>query len=351
MSGGGKGGGGVSLKSRDVNQILNTQQGLSNESAYRQAALNNMNQQTPFGTISYSPTPGTGRYAGFPTRYDVKTTLSPEQQRIYGATAATQGIGAETAQRLATNMWPTLSSPVDLSSLGAVPGLDMQGRDALTDAIMKRMAPDIEADRARSETRLANQGITAGSEAFNDAQRRLEQAINDQRTSAYIGGAGAEQERQLQARQQAISEKLLPRQQGLSELQALLGASPIQMPTAQGTSQTAINPADAASAYGILQGALQGQAGQQNNLMNNLFGLGGSLGGATLLRYSDRRLKSDIVYLCDITTGKGMLPLYAYTINGDREIGFMADEVEGIDPDAVHTIGGYKVVDYGRIMS
>ncbi len=349
MSGGGKGGG-SSLKSKDATQILNQQSGISNEAAYRQALLNNMNQSTPFGTINYSPTPGSASYKGLPTQYNVTTRLSPGEQGIYDTTTGIRQTGANTAQDLLGAIAPKLSHPINLSSLGAVPGMDSAGgRDALTAAIMQRMAPDIEADRARSETRLANQGITAGSEAFNDANRRLEQNINDQRTSAYIGGAGEEQNRQLQARQQAISEKLLRRNQPLSEIMTLLGAAPTQTPSAQGTSQTGIQPANAASAYQMLMGQQQGQQQLQQQLLGGLFGLGGGLGSAAILA-SDRRLKSDIVPLGKVTTGKGALTLYAYTIFGGRTVGFMADEVEAIDPAAVHTIGGYQVVDYGRLL-
>ena len=348
MSSGGKGGG-TSLKSKDARQILQQQQNYNLEDAYRQAQLNNTNQQTPFGTINYSPTPGAATWNGLPTQYTATTTLSPEQQGLYNQSTGVQGTALGLAGKSLSA--PGLSQPFDLSGLGAVPGMDTSGgRDALTAAIMQRMSPDIEADRARSESRLANQGITAGSEAFNDANRRLEQNINDQRTSAYISGAGQEQSRQLQARQQAINEMLMGRNQPISEAQQLAGLYSGQYPQAANASQTGISAPNASSAYGTAQGQ---QQGDPNNLMNNLFGLGGSLGSAALLGFSDRRLKKNIKFLRTVPTAVGELSLYSFNwrLSGAPDTGFMADEVREVDPSAVtENENGYLMVDYDRLL-
>lgn len=347
MSGGGGGkGGGSSMKSKDVRQILGQQQGYDLENAYRQAALNNTNQTTPFGTINYSPTPGAALYNGMPTQYTATTSLSPEQQGLYNQSTGLQGSALGLAGRSLSA--PGLSQPFDLSGLGAVPGMDTSGgRDALTDAIMKRMSPDIEADRARNETRLANQGITAGSEAFNDANRRLEQNINDQRTSAYITGAGEEQNRQLQSRQQMINEMLLGRNQPIQEAQQLYGMYSGQYPQAVGGTQTGIQTPDVGSIYGMMKP----QQGDPNATMNNLFGLGGALGSAALLGFSDRRLKSDVERIGTVRIRGGEVPFYRYTMFGRPASGVMADEVEVVNPEAVSTIDAYQVVDYGRLFS
>jgi hypothetical protein len=66
--------------------------------------------------------------------------------------------------------------------------------------------------------------------------------------------------------------------------------------------------------------------------------------------WSDRRLKHDIKRI-----GKtdGGLPIYSFKYKGDdseqTHVGFMADEVEKVNPDAVNTEpSGYKSVDYER---
>jgi hypothetical protein len=68
---------------------------------------------------------------------------------------------------------------------------------------------------------------------------------------------------------------------------------------------------------------------------------------APLVLASDRRLKEDYRVIGKV----GALPLYSFRYKGDPtpRIGFMADEVEQIDPGAVHSMpGGFKAVDYER---
>ena len=64
---------------------------------------------------------------------------------------------------------------------------------------------------------------------------------------------------------------------------------------------------------------------------------------------SDRRLKEDIQKIGKADDG---LPIYKFRYKNDPEglprIGFMADEVEKKNPDAVREMGGYKAVDYDR---
>lgn len=67
-----------------------------------------------------------------------------------------------------------------------------------------------------------------------------------------------------------------------------------------------------------------------------------------LTALSDRRYKTDIT---QIATAKNGLPIYRFRYLGSRDftIGFMADEVEKVIPDAVFTNpDGVKYVDYAR---
>jgi len=79
----------------------------------------------------------------------------------------------------------------------------------------------------------------------------------------------------------------------------------------------------------------------------------GGLGSAALMSpwLSDRRLKEDAEVIGHI----GALPVHRYRYKADpsedKYIGFMADEVERVDPRAVVTMpSGYKAVDYNRAM-
>ena len=71
----------------------------------------------------------------------------------------------------------------------------------------------------------------------------------------------------------------------------------------------------------------------------------GALGAAAVTKYSDRRLKTDIVKLGTLPDGLGVYA-FTYIESGSRDVGVMADEVEKVFPDAVTEVRGYKMVDY-----
>lgn len=84
-------------------------------------------------------------------------------------------------------------------------------------------------------------------------------------------------------------------------------------------------------------------------LGSSLLGLVGSLGGAAIGKYSDRRLKTDIEKLGELSDGLG---IYAYRYRGSDlpEWGVMADEVATLRPHALGpTVGGYQTVNYGAL--
>ena len=79
-------------------------------------------------------------------------------------------------------------------------------------------------------------------------------------------------------------------------------------------------------------------------------GLGAMGGGAGLaaLMASDRRLKRDIRRIGELPSG---LPVYRFRYVWDdvEHVGVMAQEAVHLFPEAVHEIGAYLAVDYGRI--
>lgn len=82
-------------------------------------------------------------------------------------------------------------------------------------------------------------------------------------------------------------------------------------------------------------------------MAQSAMGLAGSAIGAL----SDRRLKENIK---KIGTADNGLPIYSYNLKGSprTQIGFMADEVEKVNPEAVITHpSGFKLVDYGKAVA
>lgn len=108
---------------------------------------------------------------------------------------------------------------------------------------------------------------------------------------------------------------------------------------------------------GGLSSILNAQTSYANALNANsgdggLMGALGTIGGAAITKWSDRRLKSDIVLVDkDADTG---LNLYEFSYKDDPEQrryrGVMADEVESIAPDAVvYDDFGFASVNYGAL--
>ncbi len=109
-----------------------------------------------------------------------------------------------------------------------------------------------------------------------------------------------------------------------------------------------------------LAALLQGQKGEQQTTQGGssagetLGGLGSLASGvAELWDLSDRRMKTEVVKIGDHEIkGKGTVNKYRFRYHGkkDYHIGVMADEVEPLMPEAVHTgNGGLKMVDYQAI--
>jgi hypothetical protein len=93
---------------------------------------------------------------------------------------------------------------------------------------------------------------------------------------------------------------------------------------------------------------------QLNQFTNTINGQYGSTGSTTspnqsLLGslFSDRRVKEDIKRIGSADNG---LPIYLYRYKGDDvyHIGFMADEVEKVSPEAVSEYNGIKMVNYKK---
>jgi hypothetical protein len=90
-----------------------------------------------------------------------------------------------------------------------LPQIDAGYRDRVADQLMQRMQPVHNYQQQQLETRLANQGFTVGSEAYNRALTELQQRQASERFNA-LDQAGNEAQRlfgmQMGARQQAFNE-------------------------------------------------------------------------------------------------------------------------------------------------
>lgn len=239
------------------------------------------------------------------------------------------------------------------------------------DALMARLNPQLERDRASLMTRLANQGVVAGSEAYNREIDTFGRQSNDARMQAILGAGqeqnrlyGLEQQRVDQAnraiqgnfgnelqsqqaqqtlRQQALQEQAFLRQLPLNELSMLMNGAAPTMPQFQGWNGPTVANTDVSGNFyrsaALEQQNYLAQMQQSNAMMGGLFGLGGSLFGM----FSDERLKDNIKRVGELDNGIGV---YSYTMGGVPQIGLIAQEVEKVKPEAVNEIGGFKTVRY-----
>lgn len=300
----------------------------SNKStAITQQELNQTDQISPTGTSTYQQV---GVNADGTPHFQQTTALSAPEQAIFNTNEGTKQNLADIGQTQSAKIGDLLNTPFSVD----------QAIGNKIDSIGKsQLDPQWAANDSKEAATLANEGATPGSEAYNNAMVSYNQGKNSSYNQLFLQGDA-----------QAESESLANRNQPINEISALLSGSQVSTPTFSSTPQTGVAGTDVA---GITQNAYldANQQAQQSVAANNatiggLFSLAGT-GLTAGIKYSDRRLKSEVVRVGTLADG---LPLYEYTIFGKRERGVMADEVERVRPEAVlESAFGIKRVNYARL--
>jgi hypothetical protein len=255
------------------------------------AFLNNVNQVTPYGSLSYDVT-GEHRDANnnWVPRWTATTKLSPEQQKLYDTqTRTTQG-AYDLAENYTKRIGDATSQPFSYEGLPDSPTYNEDYRRRQLDTILQRNQPQMDRDRAQLEQRLADQGVTMQDPAYRTALDQYGRSVNDFRLGAdsQAGNSAAQQfGLEAQTRDRAIQERANLRSQPINEVASLLGTGQgVQGPSFVPTNNYQIAPTDVSGNY---WNAYQAQMAQQqmaqksgNAAMGGLFGLAGTLGGAAL---------------------------------------------------------------------
>lgn len=224
-----------------------------------------VNQNTPYGNLSYSQT-GTSAQ-GNPT-YTANIDLSPAGQQILDQqnklstglfNAQDQALGQVNSQ-----------GPMDLSSVDDVYNKAYQTQTS-------RLDPYWQHQQEMTDTQLRNQGLQPGMEAYDNAMRDFNQGKNDAYTQAQQTAIG----NMPTTYQLALSQY----EQPLNQLNALRTGSQVTNPQFANTPQQQAMPgpnylgaAQATGAYN--QGLYNSQVGQANSFSSGLMNLGGALGSA-----------------------------------------------------------------------
>lgn len=239
-------------------------------------AANRVNQVTPYGNLNYTQS-GTDQY-GNPT-YTATQVLSPEQQELYGKNTALSSGMLSGAQAGLSNYMDVMENPtVDLEGL---PSTGINPGETYSDAIMRRLQPQIEQERNSFETSLVNKGIAPGTEAYMNAKRTFDQAQNDKMTSAVVGGMGVG----MQANQQRFGQEAYNLTSPLNIINSMRTGNQVTNPSyvnpAQQAGYTAPDLTGAASnQFNTGLGVANANAARRSNFMGGLMGLGGyAIGG------------------------------------------------------------------------
>jgi hypothetical protein len=399
------------------------------EAARAATAANRVNQVTPYGNLNYTQS-GTDQY-GNPT-WTATTSLSDVGQSLLNTqNAASLGLGGAINAQLGqvqnvmgqgfnpqTAPITTNIGQANLNPLTGQANLQTQtdyaggmaGWDRANQLLMQRLQPQMDIQQKTLDAKLANQGVVAGTEAYNRAKMGLGMQQNDLLNQAQLSGlsagntlfqqglAGAQfgnaaqqqgyaNQQQQQAANNALQQQMFGNQltnanlgnaaqqqqfnqaltqynMPLNTLSALRTGAQVQNPTfvnaPQQATTTGADLLSAAQAQGQYNmGTFNAQQAAQSGANQGLLGLGGTLGAAYMMAPagSDIRMKENIKAIGWLPNG---LPVYEFEykpefkdkeFNGHGKfIGVMAQDVEKVIPEAVHTLNdGYKVVDYAKL--
>lgn len=227
----------------DPVQVANAQTGSNVQTAIANTTLGNVNEITPWGTVTYNQI-GTQTIPGSPATTDARgmpvggtaSTEVPRFERVVAMTPAQQTalnqqnqldialnqLAIDQTGRVSNLLGQPIQAPqgqniqFDLGSGGGITrninlattfGQTAQpiqyslgdtnfeeSRRRVEDALLARLNPQLERDRAGLENTLINQGFVRGSAAFNEAMDEYTRQSNDARLGVIREG-GAEQTR------------------------------------------------------------------------------------------------------------------------------------------------------------
>lgn len=253
---------------------------------------------------------------------------------------------------------------------GSVPGVvNDASRQRVEEALLSRLEPQYQQDEARLRNQLLSQGLEVGTPAYAAELDRLGRAQNDARMQAVLAG-GQEESRQTQlnaqlqqqgfnqglagsqfdnqTRQQMLAEMMYMRNLPINELNALRTGTQVTAPqfgsyyTNNAQAAPVFEGAQAQGNYNM--GAYQQEMQGYNSLMGGLSSL-----GSAAIRFSDRRLKTDLTAVGKHPSGVTRYS-WKWKDGSGSDVGVMAQDLLFVRPDAVVVDGsGHLAVDYSKI--
>lgn len=343
----------------DPTTTANAQSAADQKTAISQAELNNVNQITPNGNLTYQQT---GTYSDGTPIFTATTSLTPLQQQANNSTQQAAAQLGQIGVGQLTNVANTMSTPFDPSNLPAMGDASSLQNDkvvqALTSQANMTLQPQFALQKQQFDQQMADQGIPQGSDAYNKQYQQMMLAQSNSENTAINQAQASGQAAQSQqvASQNATNAQALQEQtqlynMPLNELNALFSSSQVTSPSFVSTPQTTVAPTDVIGATNLASQVAMNNATQQNTARSAVIGALGSAAGAAggaAIMYSDRRLKMAIKKLGAING----INIYEYAYKwapSVRRVGVMAQEILGIVPQAVISTPSGLMVDYGML--
>ena len=310
------------------------QTGSSVSTSIANAFLQNMNETTADGTKTFDQTgdytftdPYTKQTYTVP-RFSVTQTLSPAQQAIKDKNNSASLNLATLGDNLSGTLGQQLTGNFKLGNEA------VEGR--LMDLGRKRLDPMFAQKDEDLRTRLANQGIKPGSQAYDREIGNQGQQQNDAYNQLLLQGRG-----------QASNELLTEDNQRINQISALLNGGQVSQPNFMTGAQVGGMPTTDNASIIANSDAAKMKAWQESQAAfgSTLGGLGG------LFSLSDERAKTDMKKIGKTEDGLG---LYSFKMKGSDEtqIGLKAQDVKKKKPGAVaKRPDGLLAVDYKKALA
>ena len=256
------------------------------------------------------------------------------QAAMAGTANAAQGFNAQNYQQgVQAYMNPYLQNAMG-STAAMLQNQNQQQQNQLQGNAIQQGAFGGDRGNIAQAALMGQQNLAMGQTLGQMANQGYQQSAQNYMTGLQQQGALANQYGNLAGAAQTA---------GLQGAQAQLGAGTLGQQTEQAGKTALYNQFQQKEAYPF----------QVAQFLANIAEGTGALSGSTTTQtsptsfFSDRRLKHDIHRIGETDEG---LPIYKFKYKGDDKtnIGFMADEVEKIHPEAVGESHGFKTVDYDR---
>jgi hypothetical protein len=275
------------------------------EAAQFAVNANRINQVTPYGSLTYSKAPRAFDQAGYDAamaKFNAGTpdTTAPTREQFM---AEDDGGGWTQTMNLTPQAQATLDKQLALSDQYAdvagigfdrtrqifenpqideslLPSAPINAGMTAQQAMMSRLQPTLERNEEALRTRLSNQGIGLGSQAYNREMNLQGQNANDLYLQSMAQGINLD----TNARKDALNEAYTAQSRPLDLISALRSGSQVQNPQFQGFAQqqTTSGPnmlGAAQSQYGAEMNAFNAQNAQTSGLLGGIAGVGLGLAG------------------------------------------------------------------------